>query len=202
MKNGLIKGLLLAILILLAACDQGKEAEIPTLFPTQAQEQVAPTSTLMPTDEPATSTPVPTQVASPTSGRQEMPPTWTLTPTDTATPEPATAAPTEGVTVAAPLAACDTFGPDFTRNPTEFEVGNAVQVFWIPVDGAATYKVTLIDQMGRSITQHYTAASDYTFEAELFEAGKRYGWEVVPYNEFKDQMCYGRGDELVAVNPR
>ena len=39
-----------------------------------------------------------------------MPPTWTLTPTDTATPEPATAVPTQAVaTIAAPLAVAQGF---------------------------------------------------------------------------------------------
>jgi hypothetical protein len=188
-----VKSILLisAVLLLVACQPQGQSQSVPTLFPTD--EPVAP-----PAESP-TETEIPTEPPAPTESAPQLPPTWTPTPSPTFTPAPPTPTATPVVTVEGVSEACEVFGPDRTRTLREFPIGTAPQVFWIPVEGALTYRIVLVDRFGIEIIEEYVAETTYTFSADLFELGKRYGWEVYPRDNLNVQMCYGRGDELIPV---
>lgn len=177
-------GTMMFLALVMSACDNSAAPELPTLFPTDTPAPVVPTE-------------VPSITFTPTALRQQsLPPTWTFTPEPSNTPEPPT--PTEIVATIEGLSpACEAFGPDRAQNRRDFPLGTAPQVYWLPVAGAASYQVSLFNEFGAEIHTAYVAETTYTFPAELFEAGKAYGWEVYPRDDRAIQMCYGRGDELV-----
>jgi hypothetical protein len=102
-----------------------------------------------------------------------------------------------------PLEVCATFNEDVTRNPRSFPLGEAPQVFWTAVEGAATYHIALVavdpatpEAQPQEVFADFTTDTTYTFPAELFEAGKLYGWEVYPLDSLGQQMCLSLGAEL------
>jgi len=179
-------------LVLLAACQQ--QAVVPTLVPTS----LAPTAT---PEEVATDPPPPTAVT-----RATLPPTWTPAPQVTNTPLPAqepittdgeaAAQPTSPVIVPTLPEACNSFDPDLNRTSRTYRAGEDAPVYWIPVEGAEFYSVSLTDENGDIVFTDYTADSGYVFSADLIEDGKLYGWEVYPINNLGQQMCLTRGAEL------
>jgi len=184
-------------------------AAIISLFACTPQQQTLPTlvstPTVPPTSAAATGTPTtePTRRVPPT-----FPPTWTPSSVTIQTPE---ATPTtEGAPLVipsplpTPLAACATFGADGDRNVSTFPIGSAPQIFWTPVQGAASYHVALLlvdpnseDASGEEMFGDFTTDTSYTFQADLFELGKFYGWEVYPIDALGQQMCLSLGDELI-----
>jgi hypothetical protein len=80
---------------------------------------------------------------------------------------------------------------------SEFIVGTAPLVAWAPMQDAAHYRVYLIDEFGFEILVDFTVETAYTFSADLFVAGERYGWEVYPVDVLGAQMCLKRGGELL-----
>jgi hypothetical protein len=91
---------------------------------------------------------------------------------------------------------CATFGEDRALNVRTYTIGQPAQVFWTPVEGAAQYSISLVDQTGAVLHLDYTANTNYTFDASLFEAGNLYGWEAYPIDSIGQQMCIARGAEL------
>lgn len=193
-KNAMRKYWLICFLfvaLIMAACDNAGTPDLPTLFPTEGVAPLVATDvpTEVPVDPVDTNTPTPVE-------RQALPPTWTNTPEPTVTPAEPT--PTiEIATIEGVSSACDSFGPDREKNNRNFPLGTAPQVFWLPVEGAVAYQVSLFNEFGLEIHVAYVAETSYAFPAELFEAGKGYGWEVYPRDDRAVQMCYGRGDELL-----
>ncbi|MCB9451686.1 MAG: hypothetical protein H6672_09615 [Anaerolineaceae bacterium] len=181
-----IAPLLVGVVVVAAACQPAAEV-LPTLAPTLAQDA--------PTQEP---TDVPTaQPTSPPPERATLPPTWTPSPAAaTETPIPATETPVPPVILPpSPLAACATFGVD-SRNQTFFPLGSSPQVFWLPADGASSYRAALIDEFGEELLVDYTIDPTYIFPSDLFERDKRYAWDVYPMDDLGQQMCISIGDEI------
>ncbi len=151
--------------------------------------------TLPPSPTPEIITPLPTATE---IKRATLPPTWT--PEQEVTPTAIESVATQVVNTPIPpataLEVCTTFGEDRALNKRTFTLGQPAQVFWTPVAGAAQYSITLVDQTGASVYVDYTADTNFTFEATLFEAGKLYGWEAYPIDNIGQQMCLGRGAEL------
>ncbi len=180
------------ILILVAACTTQQQA-LPTLIPTPTVPATTEVSEQTPTPEP-TRRVVPT-----------FPPTWTPagvveTPAETPTTE---AAPVIQPTLPTPLAVCATFDVDVARNPRTFTIGESPQVFWTAVEGAATYHIALFsldpatpEAQPAEVYADFALDTNYTFPAELFEAGKLYGWELYPLDRVGQQMCVSVGAEL------
>lgn len=179
-------------LIVLVACTNQQQA-LPTLIPTSTAPATTEVSEQTPTTEP-TRRVVPT-----------FPPTWTPAaarelPVETPTTE---AAPVIEVTLPTPLAACATFLEDAARNPRSFSIGESPQVFWTAVEGASAYHIVLVsvdpatpEALPGDVFADFTSDTNYTFPAELFEAGKLYGWEVYPVDGVGQQMCLSIGAEL------
>lgn len=182
--------LFIVALVFLAACQQ--QAVVPTLAPTA----LAPTAT---TGEAATQPPPPTALPRPT-----LPPTWTPAPEVTNTPPPTpdlanggAVLPQETPVIAPTLPeACNSFGPDPNRTVRTYKSGQDTTVYWVPVEGAEYYSVSLTDENDEIIFTDYTADTSYTFSADLIEDGKLYGWQVYPINPLGQQMCLTRGAEL------
>ncbi|GIL08858.1 MAG: hypothetical protein BroJett033_3690 [Chloroflexota bacterium] len=158
-----------------------------------------PTLALTSTPIIITALPTATTIARPT-----LPPTWTpaadapqpaepAAPAATPTPEGASGA---QFVPASPLPACATFGEDRELNSRTFAPGTAPQVFWTAVEGAASYSVALLNDAGETVFEGYTLEPTITFEADLFEPGRLYGWEAYPINPLGQQMCLARGAEL------
>lgn len=192
MRNYGLVVLVFCMGLLLAACDTEEQA-LPTLRPLPTED----ISTPEPVTEAPTDTPIP---------RPTLPPTWTPTPTET----PETAVDEQGQTLATPPAvepvvpavntispACDAFLPDLAASSSTFIVGTSPIIAWTPVEGAAMYWIVLSDQNGLVVKDDiFIAETTYTFAADLFTAGNRYGWSVRPLNAAGIQMCYERGSEL------
>jgi hypothetical protein len=92
---------------------------------------------------------------------------------------------------------CATFADDPTRYSVTFRVGSPVTVAWLAAEGAASYRVFLIDDTGAELFDDYTSETQFVFSADLFQRGKRYGWEVYPINDLGQQFCLRRGSELI-----
>ena len=182
---------LLALMILVAAaCTPQVTEPTPTLatLPTEAE----------------TATPEPTRTP---VVRATLPPTWTpegetTSPVDESQPDVA-ATSTSGPTVPPPvipptaLEVCRNFGEDLQLNSRTFPIGTAPTVYWTPVEGAVQYSITLVDENGESLLVDYTAETNFTFEEDLFESRRLYGWEVYPIDVLGQQMCLSRGAELM-----
>ncbi|HEX2909107.1 MAG TPA: hypothetical protein VHO69_19695 [Phototrophicaceae bacterium] len=177
----------------LAGCGQQPAQVVPTLMPT------------LPPAELPTQTPPPTLALTPTPFvRATLPPTWTpaaaeATDSITAVTEVPPAADNNGVQSPAgkpTLEVCGPFGVNTTAFDPTFRVGNAVTVVWLPVNTAASYRINLIDDTETELFVGYTAETTFTFQADLFERGKRYGWSVYPMDALGQQMCFSVGNEL------
>ena len=174
--------LFIVVLVFLAACQQ--QAVVPTLAPTIA----APTAT---PEEMVTEPPPPT--ARP---RATLPPTWTPASEVTNTPLP-TAVPAgndAGSQNVAPVVvptlpeACNAFEPDLNRNTRTYRSGEDPTVYWIPVEGAEYYSVSLTDENGDVIFTDYTA----DFGVYVLDRSHR-GWQPVWLGGVSYQ-CPGRSD--------
>lgn len=185
---------MLLLMPLLAACAQTAP---PTATP------IPPTATIIVTPE---ATPTPLQ-------RPTLPPTWT--PVSRSEPE---ATPTDGANAAlpvdaepptlnpvlippTPLEVCNNFSEDFERNRRTFTPGEPATVYWTAVEGAASYYIALLDDLGLVAIDDYTLEPTYTFMPEVFEPGKLYGWQVYPIDRLGQQMCLARGAELFPDRP-
>lgn len=172
---------------LIAACaPTAPNTPTPTLT-------LPPTLTLTPSDTP---TPRPTATDIPT-----LPPTWT--PVITATLERATAAPSATFTATvdanptllaqATRVECAGFAVDFERSASLFTVGTAPTIYWLPARDALTYRLTLLDDRFLPIFTVTGRETQVTFDADLFEAGRTYSWDVRPLDVSGNQMCVSRG---------
>lgn len=189
MKSSVVFALCGIGLFALFGCGQQPAAPLPTLMPTALPDAVE-TSTGVPT-EPPTSAPL---------VRATLPPTWTPSPAPTqAVPteiplieDTAASVPAEKPT----LVACGPFREDRTRYNTTFTFGTNPVVAWVAASDAPSYRVNLIDELGEELFADYTADITFTFGADLFERGKRYGWSVYPMDALGQQMCISVGGEL------
>jgi hypothetical protein len=185
LKNGFV----LILALLLAACGSQSEGELPTLIPTLGGVEAATATTLPPTE------PLPTQAP---IVRPTLPPTWTPSVVPTEPQNQATETPVvlpTGIPLAT-LEACGTFLVDLERSTSTFKLGESPAVYWSPAAGAMRYRVSVIDEFGQELFMDYAIDATYSFPAELFKAGKRYGWEVYPEDNIGRQMCFQQGAEL------
>jgi hypothetical protein len=178
--------LLLSGLAFLAACQQPTNQALPTVMPTEAN--VTPATAT----EPAK--PAPTE---PPLERSTLPPTWTLSPVPSETTTPTLDATLQAQLVKPTLAVCGGFAADREHSMNTFTAGSPVQVFWTAVDTAARYRIALRDDTGKELFMDYSLVPNYTFQAQLFERGKRYSWSVWPEDASNQQMCFERGDEIL-----
>jgi hypothetical protein len=95
------------------------------------------------------------------------------------------------------LAVCGGFAADRERSAAAFTPGNPVQVYWTPVDTAARYRISLINDSGDELFMDYSLEATYTFRGDLFEKDKRYAWSVYPEDSLNQQMCFERGAEIL-----
>jgi hypothetical protein len=184
LKNGFV----LILALLLAACGSQSQAELPTLIPTPGGVEAA-TATSVPPTEPPTQAPI---------VRPTLPPTWTPSVVPTEPGNQATETPVvlpTGIPLAT-LEACGTFLVDLERSTSTFKLGESPVVYWSPATGAMRYRVSVIDEFGQELFMDYAIDETFSFPAELFKAGKRYGWEVYPEDNIGRQMCLQQGAEL------
>lgn len=176
--------LLMMVFLMLAACETLQPA--PVALPS---ETPIPAASATP---PATPTPI---------QRATLPPTWTPQGVVTFTPLP-TLIPPANVTQEPPRVeatlpeSCNAFGPDLSQTLRTYRPGQDVTVYWIRVPEARFYYVALLDENGRVVLEDYTAETQFVFPADLFQAGKPYGWQVYPINAIGNQMCFTQGAEL------
>ncbi len=185
MKKRMMVVVCVVLVIAGAGCEQNAAPPLPTLIPT-LEPLEPPTATIQPTEAPTTA-----PITRPT-----LPPTWTPLPAPT---QPPTLTPVQdiGIPVGQPtLEVCGTFRVDPSRYGADFRFGMAVTTAWMPVATATHYRVSLIDEVGDELFTDYTAETVFTFSADLFERGKRYGWTVYPIDTVGQQMCISVGDEL------
>jgi hypothetical protein len=175
---------LLIVLGALAACDG---TATPTAAPTSTIEAtpILPTATVDIGTPPPTATP---------RLRATLPPTWTPVGGVTATRESGF----QLEMVQATPAVCNAFRVDRVRTVERVKIGNAVTVYWTPIEAVTRYRVRLFDARLNELLVEYTQGGQFTFDAALFEADRRYGWEVFPENATFQQMCFTIGGELTA----
>lgn len=172
--------LLFWILVLLMTACNG--AATPAPLPTVAVP-VTLTATVLP--DTVQVTPLP-QI------RATLPPTWTPVGGATAT----SASALQIQMVRATPVVCNAFVIDRSRSVENFRIGEPVTVYWTPIETTARFRVRLFDAELNDLFVDYTQGGQYTFNASLFELGKRYGWEVIPENAASQQMCFAIGGEL------
>jgi hypothetical protein len=163
----------------MAACNG---AVTPVPLPTVA---VPATFTVTVVPETVQATPLP-QI------RSTLPPTWTPVGGATAT----LASALQLQMVRATPVVCNAFVIDRSRSVENFRIGEPVTVYWTPIETTARFRVRLFDAELNDLFIDYTQGGQYTFNASLFELGKRYGWEVIPENAASQQMCFAIGGEL------
>ena len=182
-------------LLLLVACTNQQQT-LPTLVLT---------GTIPPTNQAQTPTSEPTHRVPAT-----FPPTWTPASVIVETPTVEVREVETQVPFVPPTAleACNTLGEDFARNTRAFPLGAAPLVAWTGVQGAAAYHIALVvvdlekpDSPPNEIFADFTSETTYTFQPDIFEAGKFYGWEVYPLDALGQQMCVAVGSELTPTGP-
>lgn len=178
----------------ISACSPSTNQTLPTLFPTPGQDSQTAETPVQATAE----------ATQPPGARATLPPTWTPAPdsggsadngASTPTPESLNP-PGEPPTEFATLVVCGTFVADRGQSTSTFITGNAPQVFWTKVETAFRYRLRLLDDTGTEIFVDFPLDTTYTFQADLFEQGKVYGWSVYPEDSLGQQMCGERGAEL------
>ncbi len=189
-KSSLLIVLLIGGFIVLTGCQRQPDAPLPTLRATAAP----PTNTVAP-QAAASATLAPTATVD-LSQKATLPPTWTASPepTETAvlitdTPPPPAVLPT--------LAVCTDFKVDYEKFKPDFKLGKSVDVFWTAVDKAISYRIALLDDTSKEIFSGLTKETKFTFQADLFNRGKAYSWNVYPISPIGDQMCTPRGAALI-----
>jgi hypothetical protein len=190
-------GFLCAVIVIAVMACTPQPQTLPTLIP-------SPTTMITPSEAPAGVTATVTSRRVPPT----FPPTWTPegeatieTVVETPTTEPPTQVPASPPATA--LEACNTFVEDTARNTRNFPLGAAPQVFWTAVQGAATYHIALVaadpaatDSQPIEVFADFVSDTTYTFQADLFERGMLYGWEIYPLDGIGQQMCASIGAEL------
>lgn len=177
--------LLIAIVFTLVGCSQAEDA-LPTLMPTALPPTEVTSTEAAPE---IVATPIPIE-------RPTLPPTWTPSPVPTETPIPPTPTTPLVLTPVPTLIACGTFDIDRENSASTITIGQPVQVFWTPVDGAMRYRIFLLDERGFEVHVDYSVDPTFTFTPDLFRAGRRYAWEVYPEDNLARQMCIQIAGEL------
>lgn len=172
---------LFMLAVVTVGCSPKPEEVVPTLIPS-LQPANAASATPPPTDVPP-----PTQVP---VERPTLPPTWTPSPEPTNTVLPPTETPVPVWTAIPTLVACGSFDVDRNKSAATFTVGKPAQVFWVPVQGAARYRISVLDGTNQEVLVDYAVEPTYTFAPDAFEAGKRYAWRVYPEDSLSRQMCF------------
>jgi hypothetical protein len=173
---------IIAIVILglvVTGCGSQTPEALPTLIPTQTPLPAATNTTVpavTPTDD--------------LSDRPTLPPTWTpfVEPTDTIAPPTETPLPES--TAIPTLVACGPFDVDRNKSAATFTVGQPTQVYWVPVQGAARYRISVLDAFNQEIFSDFAIDPTYTFKPDQFEAGKHYAWKLYPIDTLGRQMCF------------
>ena len=173
--------LILMLLALVAACTPQPEEALPTLMPTP--QSLSPATATPALDQP---TAAPTN---PPAERATLPPTWTSSPEPTITPIPPTQTPIPLFTALPTLVACGPFDVDREQSAATFTAGTPVQVYWLAVDGASRYRISVLNGFNEEIFFDYAIEPTYTFKPDQFEAGQRYAWRVYPEDSLLRQMC-------------
>ncbi len=189
---------LLVIITVAVACSPAAEETLPTLAP-EALASPQPPAVDTPVESSSTATPA-LPAATPT--RFELPPTWTPTFTHTPSPTPTFTPSPEPVLPPTLPATCDTFAVDRERSSRTFNVGTSPLVAWTEAEGTLYYRLTVYNDIGMPIFEELVTETQYALPADLFEEGRRYGWQVHPVDQAGIQMCYNRGAELIPIVPR
>ena len=166
---------------LMAGCGPQATEVLPTLIPTP-QPPVAATDTPIPAV-------VPTQTVD-NGTRPTLPPSWTPSEVPTDTVIPPTETPIPQATAFPTLVACGPFDIDRNKSAATFKVGQPVEVYWVPVQGAVRYRIGVLDGTNQEIFMDYAVNPTYTFKPDLFEKGKHYAYKVYPEDSLGRQMCF------------
>lgn len=182
---------ILVMVAILVGCGQQNQ-ELPTLAATAIQA-----SDSTPTPPPATQIP---------EGRPTLPPTWTSSPQPDQPSVTATNTPPPAPQAAATLEVCATFDINREKSTATITSGEAPIAVWTPVQGALRYRIRLINEFGEELllTNDFGEKLEslivleptYSFDPNLFELGKRYGWGVYPEDSLGQQMCDEIGAEF------
>jgi hypothetical protein len=182
---------ILVLIVVLVGCGQQSQ-NLPTLAATAVP--VTETSPAMPT-----SSQIP-------QGRPTLPPTWTPSPEANQAVEQPSDTPATVIQVVEALEACNSFDADREKSTSTITPEESPVAAWTPVQGASRYRVRLINefgeellltnQFGEKLPYMYTTEPSYSFDIDLFEPGKRYGWGVYPEDSLGQQMCIEVGAEF------
>jgi hypothetical protein len=179
-----------------------------------------PTATPIPTQPPAPSAVgEPSQTLEPTwtpVERRTLPPEWTLTFTASMTPSITPTVPTSTPThtpTLTPIPTIDAIGTVLAGQPpregcAQFRVDESISAFdfvfgsdpvvnWTAMQGAAGYKVTLLNGARDAIFETITPLLTITFSANFFAIDDIYAWEVRPLSSEALQLCQPIGSALV-----
>lgn len=174
------------IVFAIAGCTPQAEV-LPTLIPSP-QPAASATSTVIPTTSP-TEVPV---------DRPTLPPTWTPVVEASATPVPPTNTPVPAYTAIPTLVACASFDIDREKSAATFSADQPAQVYWTAVQGAARYRIRVIDGFNNEVFADYSVDPTYIFKPGSLEAGKRYAWKVYPEDSLSRQMCVALTEEIAS----
>ncbi len=92
---------------------------------------------------------------------------------------------------------CADFGADPQRNSTQVMLGSPATVAWTPVETAAAYVVRLYDTNLVTLVSQTTTETEFNFDADLFQFGQNYSWDVSPLDADGVQLCPTRGGLLI-----
>jgi len=206
--------MLVLMAVLLSACG-GDAPEEPEAAPTDEPPTVAPEAEATADALPPTQTLTPTETADlpPTipPERPTLPPTWTPTVTlaPTETPDMAEATDEAGaqIVVTTPTRtpvfqptqppSCRDFAVDSQATIRNFFLGETPVVAWLPVDEAALYRVTVIDETDTELYEVLVDGNETSIPAETFPQAGFYAWQVIPLNALGLDLCLQRGDMLI-----
>lgn len=176
LKRILLAGGLLTLGLLTACAPAPTPAVVPPTLP-----PAVPVT-------PATAAPTPTPLS-----RATLPPTWTPVIVPTATPtifQPTPNATETALMLTPTLTACFGFGEDPEQSPTSFPFGQPVTVYWLPVQGAANYRVTVLSPVDdRILFTTETPTLQQELPADIFTADSGYFWQVAPIDSSGLQLC-------------
>ena len=133
--------------------------------------------------------------------RATLPPTFTPASADEVTQQPILIQSTNFVPVT-PSDECVDLLVLFEQSESEFLVDTEPTVAWTGLPSARQYVLRLYNTTTLSLIRQFNVRETrFTFDADLFELGQYYAWEVYPENSESRQYCQKVGTEFAPYRP-